>query len=433
MHSKPSPSSFAESNAETGEIAYLVSRYPAVSHTFILGEVLGLRDLGLRVEVASINAPDRPVDQMTAQERAEAQACYGIKRHGVTGALSALLWMAITRPVALAQTFARAFGFGRGLRRLYALAYAVEAAMVLRWMQRRRLRHLHVHFGNAAATVGMLVKTLGDLGLSVTIHGPDEFDDVNGQLLREKVSSADRVVCISQFARSQLMRLSPPTEWHKLQLCRLGVDLSKFRPNEFGRAAGPMRLLCVGRLTPAKGQVLLLQACAELRNRELAFHLTLVGDGPDRARLNDNVRRLGLQEWVTFTGSLNQYEVRAKLARADIFVLPSLAEGIPVVLMEAMACGLPCVSCPVNGIPELIQHEHSGLLATPGDVATLTEQLQRLIEDDALRLRLAAQGRNRVERHFQQRNNVAALAVILMGLPTVRAEPPRGLTLQGAR
>ena len=433
MHTNPPPSSFAESSGESGEIAYLVSRYPAVSHTFILREVLGLRELGLRVEVASINAPDRPADQMTAQERAEAQACYGIKRHGLLGAFSALAWMAITRPRALAQTFARALGFGRGLTRLYALAYAVEAAMVLRWMQRRRLRHLHVHFGNAAATVGMLVKTLGDLGLSVTIHGPDEFDDVSGQLLREKVGSADRIVCISQFARSQLMRLSSPGEWHKLQLCRLGVDPTQFRPTALARAAGPMRLLCVGRLTPAKGQVLLLQACAELRRRDLDLRLCFVGDGPDLARLKDAVRRLGLQEAVRFTGSLNQHEVRAELASADIFVLPSLAEGIPVVLMEAMACGLPCVSCPVNGIPELIQHEHSGLLAAPGDALALSAQLQRLLEDDGLRQRLATEGRRQVERHFQHRKNVAALATLFVALPSVCAETPRGLSLQGAR
>lgn len=416
-----------------GALAYLVSRYPAVSHTFILREVMGLRELGMRVEVASINSPDRSSEQMSPDERDEARRTYGIKQHGLIGAMTALLWMLLTRPIGLARTLLQAIGMGRGFKRLYALAYAVEALMVVRWMERRKLRHLHVHFGNAAATVGMLVKSLSGAGLSVTIHGPDEFDDVPGQLLREKVACADRMVCISQFARSQLMRISPPAHWHKLQLCRLGVDPAQFRPRTDPRAAGPIRLLCVGRLTPAKGQVLLLQACAELRHLDIAFALTLVGDGPDLARLKDGVRRFGLQESVHFTGPLNQLQVREELARADIFVLPSLAEGIPVVLMEAMACGLPCLSCPVNGIPELIEHGRSGLLAAPGDATALTEQLLRLIEDSGLRQSLGVAGRMQVEQRFQQRKNIAALAVIFASLPAVGSEVPQGLTLQGAR
>jgi colanic acid/amylovoran biosynthesis glycosyltransferase len=433
MHNSRLPAASRFDDEDGGALAYLVSRYPAVSHTFILREVMGLRELGLRVEVASINAPDRSSEQMSPDERDEAKRTYGIKRHGLIGASTALLWLLLTRPLDLASTLLRALGMGRGFKRLYALAYAVEAVMVVRWMERRKLRHLHVHFGNAAATVGMLVKGLSGAGLSVTIHGPDEFDDVPGQLLREKVTCADRIVCISQFARSQLMRISPTAHWHKLQLCRLGVDPAQFRPRADPRAAGPLRLLCVGRLTPAKGQVLLLQACAELRHLDIEFTLTLVGDGPDLARLKDGVRRLGLQDRVHFTGPLNQLQVREELALADIFVLPSLAEGIPVVLMEAMACGLPCLSCPVNGIPELIEHGRTGLLAAPGDATALTEQLLRLIEDSGLRQSLGAAGRLQVERHFQQRKNIAALAAIFASLPAVGSEAPQGLTLQGAR
>lgn len=406
-------------------LAYLVSRYPAVSHTFILREVQGLRALGLRVEVASINRPDRTPQQMPGDEREEDAATYGIKRHGAAGALLALGWAAATRPLALARTLREALRFGRGLRRLYALFYAVEAAMVARWMEQRGLRHLHVHFGNEAAAVGTLVKTLAGVGLSLTIHGPDEFDDVPGQQLRRKVEAADRVVCISQFARSQLMRLSAPAHWAKLQLCRLGVDPQRFVPAAEPRPAGPVRLLSVGRLTPAKGQLLLVQACAELRRAGLPFHLTIVGDGPDRARLEEAVQHNELQSRVRFTGSLNQAQVREELARADVFVLPSLAEGIPVVLMEAMASGVPCVSCPVNGIPELIEHDRNSLLATPGDVPSLALQLRRLIEDAALRQRLAEAGRVQVEQHFHLGRNVAALAEILRAMPALQPQEVR--------
>jgi len=402
-----------------GGLAYLVSRYPSVSHTFILREVLGLRALGLRVDVATVNPPDRSTAHMTPDERAEAGATYGLKQHGVLGALSALAWAARTRPLALLRTVAHAGGFGRGFKRVYALAYAVEAAMVARWMAGRGLRHLHVHFGNEAATVGVLVKTLSGASLSLTIHGPDEFDDVPGQHLRAKIAAADGVVCISQFGRSQLMRLAAPAHWAKLQLCRLGVDPTRFAPPARARAEGPLRFLCVGRLTPAKGQLLLVQACAELQREGLPFELTLVGDGPDRARLEEAVRRHRLQDRVRFAGPLNQQEVLAELAHADAFVLPSLAEGIPVVLMEAMASGVPCISCPVNGIPELIDHGHSGLLATPGDVADLITQLRRMVSDAALRDHLAVQGRSKVEQHFQLGRNVARLATILRGFPAV--------------
>lgn len=414
----PRPQPVVNANPAEG-LAYLVSRYPSVSHTFILREVLGLRALGLRVDVASVNPPDRSAAQMMPEERAEAAATYGLKQHGATGALAALAWAATTRPLALLRTLAQAVGFGRGFKRLYALAYAVEAAMVARWMAGRGLRHLHVHFGNEAATVGVLTKTLAGVGLSLTIHGPDEFDDVPGQHLRAKIAAADGVVCISQFGRSQLMRLAAPAHWAKLQLCRLGVDAARFAPPVRAQANGSLRLLCVGRLTPAKGQLLLVHACAELQREGLPFELTLVGDGPDRARLEDAVRRHGLQHRVQFAGALNEREVQAELARADAFVLPSLAEGIPVVLMEAMASGVPCISCPVNGIPELIDHGRSGLLATPGDVADLTAQLRRLIDDTDLRQRLAVRGRAQVEQHFELGRNVARLATILRGYPAV--------------
>jgi glycosyltransferase involved in cell wall biosynthesis len=401
-------------------VAYLVSRYPAVSHTFILREVQGLRALGLRVEVASVNPPDRAPERMTDDERAEAGQTYCLKHHGAPGALAALGWAAVTRPVALLRTLREALGYGRGLRRLYALAYAVEAAMVLRWMARRRLHHLHVHFGNEAAAVGALARTLGARGLSITIHGPDEFDDVPGQRLRHKVEAADRVVCISQFARSQLMRLTAPPHWAKLLLCRLGVDAAQFAPTPSARRPGPLRLLSVGRLAPAKGQLLLVQACARLHRDGLPFELTVVGDGPDRARLQREVGRMGLAGRVRFTGALNQAEVQAELARADAFVLPSLAEGIPVVLMEAMASGLPCVTTPVNGIPELIQHDRTGLLAAPGDPQALAEQLARLLTDAGLRERLATAGRAQVERAFHLGRNVAGLAHIFHAMPSAQ-------------
>jgi colanic acid/amylovoran biosynthesis glycosyltransferase len=160
-----------------------------------------------------------------------------------------------------------------------------------------------------------------------------------------------------------------------------------------------------------------VQACARLRDAGVPFQLTFVGAGPDRERVERAIRELGLQDRIMLTGALNQEEVRAQFARADIFVLPSLAEGIPVVLMEAMASGVPCVTTPVNGIPELIQHEQTGLLARPGDVESLAEQLRRLIDEPALHRPLALAARDRVLADFDLERNVAALGRIFEQFP----------------
>jgi glycosyltransferase involved in cell wall biosynthesis len=393
-------------------LAYLVSAYPAISHTFILREIRQLRELGHDIVTASINRPDRPVEAMEAYERNEAEQTYFVKAAGVPGALGALLYWLLHAPGPLLTMLRHSLSLGRTA--LTGLAYGVEAAMVARWMQRQQRRHLHVHFGNAGATVGVLVKQLNGCHLSLTIHGPDEFDDVPGQHLALKMQAADVVVCISQFARGQLMRISHPDHWPKFRVCRLGVDPAQFH-FELRDPVPVARLLCVGRLTPAKCQVLLVQACARLRDAGLAFHLTMVGAGPDHERITQAISQLGLDAHITLTGAINQDGVRAELARADIFVLPSLAEGIPVVLMEAMSSGVPCVTTPVNGIPELIQHERTGLLAIPGDVDSLTEQLQRLIQEPALRQPLALAARDRVRRDFNLPANVAALGHIFDG------------------
>ena len=386
-------------------LAYLVSRYPAISHTFILREIAHLRTLGYQIHTASINAPDRSLEAMDATERTEAEQTYGVKQHGATGALAALGYWALRAPSALLKTLgaSRRFGLVKGL------AYTVEAAMVARWMQRQSLAHLHVHFGNAGASVGVLVKQLTGCHLSYTIHGPDEFDDVPGQQLAFKMHAADAIVCISQFARSQLMRISSPADWPKFTVCRLGVDASVFQATPRTVSAAVPQLVSIGRLTPAKGQVLLIQACAQLRDRGVPFHLTMVGDGPDRGRVEAEIAKLHLQSQVSLTGSLTQEGVRAELARSDEFVLPSLAEGIPVVLMEAMASYVPCISTPVNGIPELIEHGHTGLLATPGDVDSLVTQLTLLCTNGELRQRMALAAYAKVTSQFDLFSNVRAL------------------------
>ena len=399
-------------NKHPTAMAYLVSRYPAISHTFILREVQRLRALGHTIFTASINAPDRSREAMEAYERQEADNTFFVKAQGALGALTALLYWCGRAPGSLLRTLRLGLGLGKNGSWLYGLAYVAEAALVARWMRQHNLRLLHVHFGNASATVGVLVKRLTQCHLSYTIHGPDEFDDVFGQHLSLKMSEADQVVCISQFAKGQLMRISDPKNWPKLQVCRLGIDPTQFSYAVHPLNKGRVELLYVGRLSSAKAPVLLVQACAQLRDEGLDFALTMVGDGPDRARIEQTIADLKLAARIHLTGSLNQQAVRAHFARADVFVLPSLAEGIPVVLMEAMSSGVPCVSTPVNGIPELIAHGHTGLLATPGDVPSLTTQLRRLIQEPELRRSLAEAAHAKVLADFDLGLNVPKLSRI---------------------
>lgn len=391
-----------------------MSRYPAISHTFISREIAQLRNLGHVIHTASINPPDRALQRMDDAERQEALSTYCVKGHGVRGALLALAYWAIKAPFRLMRVIRIST---RSVNPVRGLAYAAEAAMVAKWMADNQLAHLHVHFGNAGASVGVLVKELFNCHLSYTIHGPDEFDDVPGQQLANKMAAADAVVCISQFARSQLMRISAPADWPKFKVCRLGVDPAQFTRSKKSLASSEVSLLCVGRLTPAKGQVLLIQACARLRDAGVRFSMNLVGDGPDRGRVEAAIAEHSLQGLVKLTGSLTQVEVRLALLGADIFVLPSLAEGIPVVLMEAMCSHVPCVSTPVNGIPELIEHGRTGLLAVPGDVDSLVEQLLHLCASRDERERLAQAANIKVRQHFDLSRNVRQLSQIFSAFP----------------
>ena len=393
-------------------IAYLVSTYPTLSMTFVLREVLALRALGFRIEPASINPPDRPPEKLTPQERDEAERTYCVKSHGIAGAAAAhgktlaLNFAGYWRGLALALRLG-----GTDLGRLFMhLMYFTEALMVGQWMRRNRQTHLHVHLASQAATVGLLVQSAFRVGYSLTVHGPDEFYDVQGQHLAKKIAAADFLVCISSYTRSQLLNLSPHEHWKKLFVVRLGVDPMLFSPLPANTASDCFEILCVGRLTPAKGQHLLLDAVDHLAVQGRQLRLRLVGSGPDEASLRAHAVRLAHPDCVVFEGAVNQDRIRSLYAQAHVFCLPSFAEGVPVVLMEAMSMRIPCVSTCITGIPELIRNQVDGLLVTPGDSGALSEALATLIDDSDLREHLANSGRTRILESYNLARNVEALA-----------------------
>jgi colanic acid/amylovoran biosynthesis glycosyltransferase len=393
-------------------LAYLVSTYPTLSMIFVLREVLALRDLGIRIETASINPPDRTIDQMTDDEAAEAARTYCVKSHGFTGAITA-------HSLALLRNF---IGYWRGFRMVlrlggldlkrlfFNLMYFTEALMVGRWMRRQRLTHLHCHLAQQAATVGLYVRTVFGYRFSMTLHGPDEFYDAKGQFLTHKIAAADFIICISNYARSQLMMLSPYTYWNKFIVSRLGVDPQLFSPQL--RKADPeiFDILCVGRLIPAKGQHMLIDAVERLTQQGRRVRLRLLGTGPEIASLRKQTAQNRIVDSVIFEGAMNQDRIRSFYAVADLFCLPSFAEGLPVVLMEAMAMGIPCVSTQITGIPELIRNGTDGLLVAPSDLDALVEALAKLMDDEALRERFSRSGRKRILQHYYLHQNVKELA-----------------------
>jgi len=390
-------------------IAYLVGRYPAVTHTFILREIQQLRRQGFEIETFSVwRASDQ--DLLTALDRAEHARTYALLPPRPADYLRCHLLTALRTPRRYARTLARALRLSaHGLRgRLLGLSWFLEAVVVQRRCQRRGIRHVHVHLDGTAPAVGLLVAYLGNGGpdggpwsFSMTVHGSKEFFDVARQRLARKVRAARFVVCISDFTRSQLMALVDATHWPRLHVVHCGIDPEHFAPPEGGRARdGAMRILTVGRLDNMKGVAILVEAVGELARRGVAVTLTVVGDGPQREQLQRMAQRASVGEHVTWAGAVGQDAIRAHYHAADVFCLPSFAEGIPVVLMEAMSTGLPVVANQITGIPELVEDEVSGLLVRPGRTDLLVDALQRLAGDGDLQAQMGRAGREKVRREF---------------------------------
>ena len=398
-------------------LAYLLSQHPAVSHTFVFDEIANLRSLGFHIETASINPPSTSRPLTAAEVAAAAETLY-IKHTPLLRVTSVFCSTLFTRPAVFFRGLLAALtGVPFDARRLlYALFYFGESLLVARWLQDRGLRHLHMHFGGAVATVGRIAARAAHVPYSITIHGPDEFFDERRFLLDRKVADAAFILCISDFCRGQLMRIADPLHWPRLHVTRLGCDTVRFAARTPRAIAMPVQMLCVGRLVPAKGQRVLLEACALLARRGHPLHITLVGDGPDAPALRAFAESSGLAASVHFTGSLTHDETRARLAEADVFVLPSFAEGIPVALMEAMATQLAVVSTYVAGIPELITHNADGLLVPCGSVTALADALELLLVDSQLRARLGLAARQRVLAAYDQATNTAHAAELLRTL-----------------
>lgn len=398
------------------KIGYLCSEFPALSHTFISREIEILERRGLTIATASIN-PTRNLEKMGSWDQERASRTYCLKQTSPVRILGMFFSAVLRLP-----GFLRALGSTLKLTwlsgprdPLKGLGYFVQALLLDSWAHSNQVSHVHVHFANPAATVALLASRLGRLDFSLSVHGPDEFYDVERNNLREKVEAAVFVRCIGFYCRSQLMRLSSAEHWSKLHIVRCGLHRDEFVPRE--PRVGPARsLLCVGRVCPAKGQSVLVQAAAELKKRGRAFSLLLLGGGEDLEMIRALVRREGLQDCVEVAGPVGHSRVKEELARTDLFVLPSFAEGIPVALMEAMAAGVPVISTDITGIPELIAHGSEGFLTQPSNVVQLADTIDAFLLGTVDTVTLQTRAREKVAAQYDVDVNTRQLGTLFESL-----------------
>lgn len=370
-----------------------------------------MRSLGFEIHTVSIRAADRPSEALTPEERDEQSRTFYVKPLGWVGILPYHFAAMASRPLAYFAGLFYAVRLSRwNVKKAFSLVlYFAEAVVVGQWMLKKGLTHLHVQY---SSTVGLLVRRVFPIELSISFHGPDEFNDPVGFWLKEKIAASSFVRAISYYARGQLMKVCTHQEWQKIDVAYLGVDPTAFRPRPFRPSPVPFEMLCVGRLAPVKAQHILLAAVEELTRRGKNVLLHLAGGGPDRQSLEQAVAARGIQKHVVLHGWVSQADLDALYLRADAFLLASFAEGLPGVLMEAMAMEIPCVSTWITGVPELIRHDVEGLLTAPSDAIAMADAIESLIEDPNLRLRLGRAARERILQRFDLRRNAASLAAI---------------------
>jgi colanic acid/amylovoran biosynthesis glycosyltransferase len=351
-------------------IAYLVPTYPMPSQTFIRREIVALEAQGLTVHRFAMRRFDGAL--VDPADRAEQDRTSFILDSGAMGLGKALLGGAIRRPARWLKALATAVKLGVRSEKgpIWYLIYLAEACMLRRRLGDCGARHLCVHFGTNAASVAMLCRLLGGPPYSVTIHGPEEFDAPRPLALREKVRHAAFVVAISQFTRSQLYRWCERRDWGKIHVVRCGLDAA-FLHREVAPVSDRPRLVNIGRLSEQKGQLLLIEAAAHLHAQGIDFELVVVGGGPLRGELERLIDERGLRDRVWITDFLDGDGVRRELEAARALVMPSFAEGLPVVIMEALALGRPVISTYIAGIPELVEPGRNGWLIPAGSVGPL--------------------------------------------------------------
>lgn len=402
-------------------VGYVTKMYPRFSETFVVNEVRGLERRGVEIEIFSLRAP------VDTRFHASLAAVRAPVHYVPRTARPSDVWRALGAAHAL---FAPALRDGALDELLTAdpedAAQALEVAVAAR---AAGITHLHAHFGSVATTVARLAARLLGVGYTFTAHAKDIFhEDVDPADLRRKLAGARAVVTVSDHNLAHL-RTAFGRAADGVRRVYNGLDLDEHARSHAPRVPG--RVAAVGRLVEKKGFADLLDALALLVQEGRDVHLDLVGTGPEDAALRERADRLGVVAHVTFHGPLSQDRVRDVVARASVLAAPCVLgadgnrDGLPTVLLEAMAAGTPVVSTPVTGIPEAVRDEETGLLVPPGDATALAAALGRVLGDAALASRLADGARVLVEAEFDVERTSAALLEVLRAaaVPAAGARP----------
>jgi glycosyltransferase involved in cell wall biosynthesis len=397
-------------------IAYLCNRYPAVSHSFVRREIAGVEAAGHSVDRYTVRRPGALID---AGDRAEEARTTAILAAGATGLGTALLRAALRAPRRFAGALAlavRSAGWSPKAM-VRAFAYLGEAAWLLERFRKAPVDHLHAHFGTNPAMVARLLRRLGGPPYSFTAHGPDEFDRPDALDLRGKIADARLAVAISSFGRSQLMRWADPADWGRIAVVRCGVD-ADFLDAAPRPAPSAPRFAAVARLNGQKGLPVLIEAAALLKARGRDFHIAIAGDGELRDMLTRRIAGAGLGDRVELLGSIDGAGVRRLLEDSRVFVLPSFAEGLPVVIMEALALQRPVIASAIAGTPELVD-AGCGWLVPAGSPDAVADAMEAAIDaSDETIAAMGREGRRRVAAQHDAASNARALVAAIAAQPS---------------
>lgn len=377
-------------------ITYILNSYPQPSHSFIRREIRALEAQGHTVKRLAMRAGDAPL--VDVQDVEEAAATQYVLRAGALTLLRATLQNCVTSPTRFFTALGLAVRCGRisEVGVVKHLIYLVEAAYVAQICAAAEVTHAHAHFGTNATTVAMLCHTLGGPEYSFTVHGPEEYDAPRALSLGEKIAHSKFTVAITSYGRSQLSRWADPDHWDKIKVVHCGIEPAHF-PTPLPLPQGGPRFVAIGRFVEQKGQLLALDALAMLIKTHVDAHLTLIGDGEMRPQIQARISALGLEDHITLTGWVDEARILAELQNSHALLMPSFAEGLPMVIMEAMAAGRLVIATYIAGTPELVQSGETGWLVPAGDAVALAGAMTEMAETTSeTRNQMAQIGRERV-------------------------------------
>lgn len=409
-------------------LVYLATKFPALSETFIYEEILALKAQGVDVRFFVFFGTKPDVEHGYIAALSQLVTCAPrtvsfahlaahariLARHprAYSRALYDLIRTEWRRPVLVLKNL---YAFGKGV----ALANIIESGGDLP-------QHIHAHWATMPTTAALVIAQILGIPFSFTAHAWDIYKEPTSLCL--KLSAARFAVTISDYNRKHLQSLCPNVPAGTIHTLRCGIDLHKFPCRRPPGDDTPPLILSVGRLVPKKGTQYLIEACALLDREGRNFRCNIVGDGPLKAKLARQIQDYGLHNKVSLLGSMPQEDLASLWQTATVFALPCRVEkngnrdGIPVVLMEALATGVAAVSTAVSGIPEIIENDVTGLLVSPDDATALAAAIARLLDNPALRARLAAAGRRCVEQSYNIETNTRMKMQLLL------ANEPQGAT-----